>query len=110
MAKKSREQVVVRVFQDGFYIDSCELEDFKHSRETFIDTIKQNKLPVDILNSANYPGENVDYCFDYKDNELGTTLAWRNYESKQVELKEYDPDWANLYRNEYENILVRHQQ
>ena len=102
-------QESVWIFDNGFYIESCELERFTQNEErgTFIDSIKENKLSKALLGSINYPGDDVDFYFEYKQNEMGTTLAWRNYESETIELKEYDSNWANLYQEEYKEIVVR---
>lgn len=105
---KNRQQKVVWIFNNGFYIELCELEELQYpERQAFINSIQQNKLPVALLKSSNYPGDDVDYCFEDRQKEYGVTLAWRNYESEQVELKEYDPEWPNLYQQEYKKIVVR---
>ncbi|CAF4894427.1 unnamed protein product [Rotaria sp. Silwood1] len=100
------EEHKISVFENGFYIDKSELEKLDSEElKRFLRSLKEDQLPDAMLKSPYYPGDHVNYYFTIKEKEMGTSLAWRNYESEEVELNKYDPEWSNLYKTEYENIL-----
>ncbi|CAF4982717.1 unnamed protein product, partial [Rotaria sp. Silwood1] len=100
------EEHKISVFENGFYIDKSELEKLDSEElKRFLRSLKEDQLPDAMLKSPYYPGDHVNYYFTIKEKEMGTSLAWRNYESEEVELNKYDPEWSNLYKKEYENIL-----
>ena len=95
----NRKQQTVWIFENGFCIESLELEIFQNQeRDVFIESIRENKLPKALLKSPNQTGDDVDYHFEDRSKEYGTSLAWRNYQSQKIELQEYNPEWSNLYQ------------
>ncbi|CAF3536263.1 unnamed protein product [Rotaria socialis] len=102
---QNREKQDVLIYKNGFIIEFHDIEKYDQSCDSFIESIKRKKLPQEVLKSSNYAGSDFDYCFEDRQEELGTSLPWRNYESSEVKLEKYNPEWPKLYQQEYNNIL-----
>lgn len=104
----------VRVYENGFQVDLHDLQPYgqysSHNivdRQEFIDCLNHNKLPKQVATSPHYKGAHFEYAFiDYQNEELLTTEAWKEYENSELEIKDYDPNWPALYKEEARKIKV----
>ncbi|CAF1539015.1 unnamed protein product, partial [Adineta ricciae] len=113
ISKKQNErchrQQTVWIFKDDFYVEhSSRIEKYRQGgNRAFIESIQRKKLPQELVKTPEHSDDECDYYFEDMTGEQYTSLSWDSYESQQVELQEYNPQWPNLFQQEYEEIVKR---
>ncbi|CAF3313314.1 unnamed protein product [Rotaria socialis] len=105
-ATGSNTRVDITFFKNGFNVNGFDMEvydDVRNGHTNFKESIKRGEIPKEVLESKHYHASNIDYYFQEKE-ELGESLAWRNYQSSRVQLQDYNSDWPKLYQKERESI------
>ncbi|CAF1668254.1 unnamed protein product, partial [Adineta ricciae] len=107
--ERCRRQRTVWIFKNDFYVEhSSRIEKYQQGgNRAFIESIKQNKSPQELVKTPEQSDDECDYYFEDMTGEQYTSLSWDSYESQQVELQEYNPQWPNLFQQEYEEIVKR---